>query len=148
MQEAGYEMGGALTCPHFSRRWREGSAVHPLARCAQSSPFVPLCQPQTPSNSEYRQERLRGAPAGVMRCKIIVAEQNICRKWRSALDFQCIFCEFVDSFWQGGIMKHYSMKCVLTDRCVWDQFYSSKVAPISNSFGEDYAKSVHLGIPD
>ena len=100
----------------------KGSAVHPLAR-AQNPPILPVCpplscQPQTPSNSEYRQERLGGAPAGVVRCKIIGPEQNICQKWRSAQNFRCIFGEFVDSFWQGGIMKDYGMKCVLTDRCV------------------------------
>ena len=86
MQDAGYEMGGALTCPHFSRRGREGkgSAVHPLLhqgaaghKTPQSSPFVPSVNLKPPSNSEYRQERLS---RGVVRCKIIVPGSKIFAK--------------------------------------------------------------------
>ena len=137
-KKAGYEMGGALTCQQFLEVERKHSAPLHAHKTPQSSPFVNL---KPPSKSEYQQERLWGMMSWdarlLSRSKTFAKTGDLC----------CIFGESVDSIWQGGIMKHYGVKCVLTDRCVWHQFYSSKVAPVSNSFMEDCAKSVRPGIP-
>ena len=55
-------------------------SLAPRCRRAQNPPILPVCplsQPQIPSNSEYRQERLS---RGVVRCKIIVEGSKIFAK--------------------------------------------------------------------
>ena len=138
-------MGGVLTCPLFQTEGQRklGARMH-----TRANPNV--YRHQAVSSRRQILDKGKSGPgcgASSVRCKIIGPEQNILAK-NGDLRGICVASSvnLQTHFGLGGIMKDYWIKCVLMDRCVQHQFYSSKVAPISNSSREDYAKSVRLGI--